>query len=156
MGTAWIDCDRLTSCLSATGLLFRLYDRHFGRIPVAVGGDSPVPPPAYPIGGDQPRVNTGSDTWPLDVSAALTADRRFLTVAVVNATDEGRALSLSIRGARVAGAGRSWKLKSTGLGAMNRAGKSPELAIAEGEFDAGAPALTIAAYGIELYEFRLD
>jgi alpha-L-arabinofuranosidase len=156
MATAWIDCDRLTSCLSATGVLFRLYNRRFGRIPVAVGGDSPVPPPAYPIGGDQPRVNTGSATWPLDVSAALTADRRFLTVAVVNATDEERALSLSIRGARVAGAGRSWKLRTTGLEAMNRAGKAPELAIAEGGFDAGVPALMIAAYGIELYEFRLD
>jgi alpha-N-arabinofuranosidase len=155
MGTAWIDCGRLSSCLSATGILFRLYNRHFGRIPVAVGGSSPVPPPAYPVGGDQPRVNTGSDTWPLDVSAALTADRRSLTVAVVNATDEARALSISIRGARTAGEGRSWKLKSSGLGAMNRAGQAPEVTIGEGEFDSGATILEIAAYGIELYEFRL-
>jgi alpha-L-arabinofuranosidase len=156
MGTAWIDCDRLGSCPSATGLLFRLYNRHFGRIPVAVDGDSPVPPPSYPIGGDQPRVNTGSDTWPLDLSAALTADRLALTVAVVNATDEERALSISLRGARAAGPGRSWKLASSGLGAMNRAGKSSEVAIEEGEFDASSPVLRIAAYGIELYEFRLD
>jgi len=155
MGTAWIDCDRLTSCLSATGLLFRLYSRRFGRIPVAVSGDSPVPPPAYPVGGDQPRINTGSDTWPLDVSAALSADRGELTVAVVNATDEELSLAISIGGARVAAAGRSWKLKSTGLGAMNRAGKSPEVSIEDGEFDARFPVLRIAAYGIELYEIGL-
>jgi alpha-L-arabinofuranosidase len=156
MGTAWIDFDRHSSCLSATGILFKLYNRRFGRIPVAVSGNSPVPPPAYPIGGDQPRVNTGSDTWPLDVSAALTADRLALTVAVVNATDGARALSMSIRGARIAGAGRSWKLKSFGLASMNRAGKESEAWIEEGEFDALSPVLEIAAYGIELYEFRLS
>jgi len=155
MATAWIDCDRLRSCLSATGLLFQLYNRHFGRIPLDVEGDSPVPPPAYPIGGDQPRINTGSDTWPLDVSAALTSDRRALTVAVVNASDEERSLSIAIRGARTAGAGRCWFLKSSGLEALNRAGKEPEVRIQEGEFDAGASVLKIAAYGIELYEFSL-
>ncbi len=155
MGTAWIDCDRLTSCLSATGILFRLYNRRFGRVPVEVSGDSPVPPPAFPIGGDQPRVNTGSDTWPLDVSAALTPDRRALTLAVVNATDEERVLSISVRGARLSGAGRRWKLRSSGLEAMNRAGKAPEVLVEEGEFDAGAGALMIAPFGIELYEYDL-
>ena len=155
MATAWIDYNRLSSCLSATGILFRLYNRHFGRITVAVSGDAPVPPPAYPVGGDQPRVNTGSNTWPLDVSAALTADRQALTVAVVNATAEPRVLSISIRGARTAGMGRSWKLRSSGLSAMNRAGQAPEVTIEEGEFHMGAPVLEIPAYGIELYEFRL-
>jgi alpha-N-arabinofuranosidase len=155
MGTAWIDCDRLSSCVSASGLLFRLYKRRFGRLPVPVSGNAPVPPPKFPVGGNQPKRNTGSDTWPLDVQAALTADRRRLTVAVVNATDTARRLRLSIGGARVAEKGASWKLESSGLEARNRAGKEPELRIAEGEFDASAPELEIAAYGIEIYEFRL-
>ena len=88
MATDWLNFDRTHSVISAYGRVFQLYNRHFGKIPVAVTGNSPVPPPKYPIGGDQPRVNTGSDTWPLDVSAALTADRKALIVAVVNATEE--------------------------------------------------------------------
>jgi alpha-L-arabinofuranosidase len=36
-------------------------------------GDSPQPKPTFPAGGDQPAVNPGSDTYPLDVSAALSA-----------------------------------------------------------------------------------
>ncbi len=154
MATAWIDFNSHASCLSATGILFKLYNQRFGRIPVAVSGNSAVPPPAYPIGGDQPSVNTGSDTWPLDVSAALTVDRRALTVAVVNATDEARAISISIRGARLAEAGRCWKLASAGLASMNRAGEPSEVRLGERRFDAGSSPLTIPAYGIELYEYQ--
>jgi hypothetical protein len=38
---------------------------------------------------------------------------------------------------------------------MNLAGKEAEVTVEEGEFETGARALEIAAYGIELYEFRL-
>ena len=51
-------------------MLFKMYRDHFGTIPVEVTGDSPQPKPTFPAGGDQPAVNPGSDTYPLDVSAA--------------------------------------------------------------------------------------
>jgi len=155
MATAWLDFDRTKSCLSASGLLFQLYNKRFGRIPVAVSGNSPVPAPSYPIGGDQPGVNTGSDTWPLDVSAALTSDRKALTVSVVNATDKSHALRLSISCAHAAGAGRFWKLCAPDLDAMNHAGKTPEVKVSEGDFDTGAEMIEIAAYGIGIYRYSL-
>jgi len=40
---------------------------------------------------------------PLDVVAALTADRKYLTVAVVNATDKVQPLDLNISGMRLTG-----------------------------------------------------
>lgn len=155
MATAWMDYDRLRSCLSATGLLFQLYNRRFGRLPVAVSGDSPVPPPAYPIGGDQPRINTGSDTWPLDVSAALGPGRRTLTVAVVNASDRAQSLSLAISGAKLTADARCWRFKSGGPDSINRAGHEPAVRVEEAMFDPLAPSLDIAAYDIELYEYGL-
>jgi alpha-L-arabinofuranosidase len=155
MGTAWLDCDRQNSCLSASGLLFQLYNRHFGRIPLAIAGDSPVPAPAYPIGGDQPRVNTGSDTWPLDVSAALSGDRGALTIAVVNATDAVRRLRLSIANACCAPRGKTRSLKAAGLDSMNRAGKDPEVSLEEGEFDATLSVLEIEPYGIRIFEYEI-
>jgi alpha-L-arabinofuranosidase len=154
MGMAWLDYDRTHSVISASGRVFQLYNRHFGKIPVAVAGNSPVPPPKYPVGGDQPKVNTGSSTWPLDVSAALTGDRTALVVAVVNATEEARTLELGLDGFKSAAAGRCWKLAGHGLDSQNLVGKAPEIVIAEGSFDATAKTLTVAPFGIELYEYR--
>ncbi len=154
MATAWLNYDRTQSVISATGRVFQLYHRHFGTIPVAVGGNSPVPPVQYPVGGDQPKVNTGSPTHPLDVSAALTADRKALVVAVVNATEQARSLTLGLEGFAAAAKGRCWWLKGSGLDAQNLAGKRPEVVIAEREFNTANKVLNLAPYAIELYRFE--
>ncbi|HUO99636.1 MAG TPA: alpha-L-arabinofuranosidase C-terminal domain-containing protein [Rhizomicrobium sp.] len=153
MGMSWLNYDRTHSVVSASGRVFQLYNRHFGRIPVAVTGNAPVPPPKYPPGGDQPKVNTGSATWPLDVSAALTENRRALIVAVVNATDASQTLALRLDGFTSAATGRMWKLAAPGLDAENAVGKPPQVAITEGTFDAANVNQPIPPHGIVLYEF---
>lgn len=154
MGMAWLDYNRTKSVISASGRVFQLYHKHFGKIPVAVTGNSPVPAPKYPIGGDQPKVNTGSDTWPLDVSAALTADKSALVVAVVNATEEARKLDLKLEGFKAAGQGRCWKLEAPSLAAVNVVGKPAQVVITEGSFDASQKSQAIAPRGLVLYEYR--
>jgi alpha-N-arabinofuranosidase len=153
MGMSWLDYDRTKSVISGSGRVFQLYNKHFGKIPVAVGGNSPVPPPKYPIGGDQPKVNTGSATWPVDVSAALTADRKALVVAVVNASEEASTLDLGLTGFRAAPKGRTWTLKASGLDAKNAVGKAPEVMIVEGTFAANAKSIAVAPISLVLYEF---
>ncbi|HTM82299.1 alpha-L-arabinofuranosidase C-terminal domain-containing protein [Asticcacaulis sp.] len=152
MATGWMDVDRTRSVISATGRLYQMYNQHFGTIPVAVTGNSPVPAPEYPAGGDQPRVNAGSATYPLDLSAALTADRKALIVAVVNATEEAHPLQLSLEGFKVRRTGRSWKLTAASLEAQNQVGKPPEVVIAESTFSTSTP-LKIAPISVALYEF---
>ncbi len=154
MATAWLDSDRTRSVISATGRVFQLYNQHFGVIPVAVGGDSPAPGPRFPIGGDQPRVNTGSATWPLDVSAALTRDRTALIVAVVNATEQPQTLRMGLQGFSAAHAGRSWRLVGPSLDAQNRVGAAPQVAIQERPFSARSGSLVLAPTSVELFEFR--
>ena len=100
--TAMLSQDRTSAVLSPTGLLFKMYREHFGSIPVEVSGDSPQPKPIFPAGGDQPAVNPGSDTYPLDVSAALTDDRKTLTFAVLNPSDSEQQLRLAINGVKLA------------------------------------------------------
>lgn len=90
-------------------------------------------PTKYPIGGDRPRANTGSDTWPLDVSAALTGGRRALIVAVVNATEEPRTLDLTVQGFRKSSKGRCWTLIAPGLDAQNSVGKPSQVVIRRSE-----------------------
>jgi alpha-N-arabinofuranosidase len=152
MATAWLDFDRTRSVISAKGRVFQLYNQHFGKWPLAVTGNSPVPPPRYPIGGDQPRVNTGSATWPLDVSAALTADRNALVLAVINATEEARTLEVAFEGFKAGRNGRRWQLAGTSVDAVNRVGRPPEVAITERSFRP-ARTLSIAPISVELFEF---
>ena len=153
MATNWLSFDRTHAVINAYGRVFQLYNRHFGKIPVTVTGDSPVPPAKYPIGGDQPKINTGSDTWPLDVSAALTGDRRALIVAVVNATEDPRELKLSVPGLQKGSEGRCWKLVAPGLDAENAVRKTPQVVIREGSFDPRAASIAAAPTSIVLYEF---
>ena len=77
--------------------MFKLYRDHFGTASIPVDGNSPVPAPLYPVGGDQPKVNAGSPTYPVDVAGALSADGKFITVSVVNATESVQTLDLEVK-----------------------------------------------------------
>ncbi|MGA9658567.1 MAG: alpha-L-arabinofuranosidase, partial [Asticcacaulis sp.] len=155
MATGWLNFTPTDSVISATGRVFQLYNQHFGTLPVAVTGTSPVPAPSYPIGGDQPSVNTGSATWPVDVSAALTKDRKALIVSVVNANEEAHELKLTINGVSPARTGRTWYLDAPGLDAQNVVGATQQVTIKEGSFDPRAATLKLAPASITLYEYRL-
>lgn len=155
MGMSWLAYDRSRSTISASGRVFQLYHRHFGKIPVAVTGNSPTPPPKYPVGGDQPKVNTGSPTWPLDVSAALTMDRKTLVVAVVNATEDIHQLDLGLAGFVTVPKGRTFMLKAPNLAAVNQVGTPPQVTIVEGSFDARTKSVTVAPISIVLYHYGL-
>jgi alpha-N-arabinofuranosidase len=84
--TSTLDYNGTDAIFNSTCLMFKLYREHYGMLPIEVAGDPPQHPPKWPVGGDQPAVNAGSPTYPLDVVAAFTSDRKFLTVAVVNPT----------------------------------------------------------------------
>jgi len=83
---------------------------HACSAPVVLSGNSPQPSPKYPVGGDQPKTNSGSPTYPLDMFGALTPDRRFLTLAVVNATESEQKFDLNVSGAHVAGPSTLWQM----------------------------------------------
>lgn len=154
MATGWLDFNRTSSTVSARGRIFQLYQQHFGNIPIVVDGNSPTPKPQYPVGGDQPKVNAGSATYPLDVSAALTADGKALVVAVVNATEQVQSLELNISDFIFSATGRSWKFTGLGPDAKNTVGKSPEVLTVEADFDASQKILQIAAVSVEFYRFE--
>jgi alpha-L-arabinofuranosidase len=136
--TALLASNRTEAVLNPAGLLFKLYRDHFGIVPVEVTGNAPPPPPRYPVGGDQPRVNAGSATFPLDVAAAWTEDRRALTIAVINPTESEQALELAIKGADLAAQGTRWRLAPARLDATITPGQKPEVEVEEQAV--GAPA----------------
>ena len=146
--TSLLSRDGTNVTLNANGLVFKIYRDHFGLIPVEVSGNSPQPKPTDPPGGEQPVVNAGSDTFPLDIVAAWTGDRRTLTVAAVNPTDAEQTLKLNITGANLAGKGTLWRLASTETNGQNpRISSSP--------VDSVPSLVTIPQFSINIYELQL-
>lgn len=153
MGMSWIDYNRTDCVYSNAGLLFKMYNSNFGTIPVTVTGNSPQPAPKWPVGGDQPQVNAGSPTWPLDMAAALKKGGRTLTLAVVNATEARQQTSLELAHFAHRPQGRMWRLTGSSLDAANTVGKPPQVTVAEERFNANANHLSVAPYSVEIYEF---
>jgi len=154
--TAMINEDRTRAVLSPTGLLFKMYREHFGSIPVEVSGDSPQPKPIFPAGGDQPAVNPGSDTYPLDVSAALSDDRKTLTFAVLNPSDSEQSLKLAIRGAKLASEGNLWRMAPAKVTAVNVVGQKPEVEVQEQGLTSVPETMSLPPFSISIYSFPVQ
>jgi alpha-N-arabinofuranosidase len=141
--------------LNPSGLMFKLYREHFGTIPVAVSGSSPQPAPIYPAGGNQPKVNPGSDTFPLDVAAALSEDRKTLSIAVVNPTETEQRLNLLFKGVELSGKGRLWRMAPASLDATIVVGRRPGVEIEQKALEAAPNAATIAPFSVSIYELGI-
>jgi alpha-N-arabinofuranosidase len=154
--TAMMSENRTEAELNPTGLLFKMYRDHFGVIPVEVSGDSPQPKPIYPAGGDQPAVNPGSDTYPLDVSAALSEDRKTLTFAVLNPSDSKQSMKLSINGVKLASSGSLWQMAPSSLNAVVAVGKKPEVAVEEHTLGAVPETIDAPPFSVSIYSYPLQ
>ena len=154
-GASTMDITPTASVLNATGEVFKLYGEHFGTgtVPLAVGGNSPQPEPGYPAGFDHPKVRAGSPTYPLDVIAGLSPDRRTLHIAVVNATFKPQSVKIALVGVDTSGRGKVWRLTGKSLDAVNRVGQPPGISIVESTVPALQATLTVPSISTSIYEF---
>jgi alpha-N-arabinofuranosidase len=151
--TSLISSNRTEAVLNPAGMLFKLYRDRFGTIPVDVSGNSPQPKPKYPAGGDQPKVNPGSDTFPLDIAAAFGSDRKTITMAVVNPTESEQQLNFSIKGVVLSGQARLWRMAPASLNATVVVGQKPGVEIEERVLDGVPHTVVIAPISVTIYEF---
>jgi alpha-L-arabinofuranosidase len=149
--TAMINEDRTRGVLSPTGLLFKMYREHFGTIPVEVSGDSPQPKPVYPAGGDQPAVNPGSETYPLDVSTAFSDDRKRLTFAVLNPSESEQDLEVTFKGAKPGSPGELWRMAPSKVTARNIVGQKPEVEVQEQELGSVPGRMSVPPFSVSIY-----
>jgi alpha-N-arabinofuranosidase len=138
------------------GLMFELYRRHFGTIPVEVAGNSPQHDIAGTVGVDKGKVSSGSDTYPLDAAAALTPDRKALTVAIVNPTESEQQIDVAITGVTPENKGQVWRVAGNNLTDDNEPGKPLMVDIAESPL-AGMPGrLAVPKLSISIYEWPVQ
>jgi len=117
---------------ATTGLVLKLYRKHFGVLPVAVETD---------------RL--------LDAAAALTEDRKTLTLGVVNPTMETLDVPLSIEGVELTGAGTRWQIAGEDPMAYNEPGKPARVSIEEAAVSGVGDKLTVPPCSVTLFALRL-
>ncbi len=119
--------------METTGLVLQMYRAHFGQTPIKIA----------------------QDFAPLDVAAALTADGKALTVAIVNPTEKNVALPLALTGIQPAGPASRWLIGGPDERAVNIPGQPRRVDIVQADgLDAAlpleAPARSCALYRIPL------
>jgi alpha-N-arabinofuranosidase len=117
--------------METTGLVLQLYRAKFGQIPLVIDGDFA----------------------PLDVAAALTSDRKTLTIGVVNPTTATVDLRLLLAGREFAGSATRWHLTGPDAQAHNSPGKPRAVDVHRWEgATAGlqAPALSCSLFELPL------
>jgi alpha-N-arabinofuranosidase len=137
------------------GLMFELYRAHFGTIPVAITGNSPQHDVQGTVWVDKARVSSGSDAYPLDAVAALTADRKALTVAIVNPTESEQQIDVAFKGVTLQTQGRLWRIAAPDLTADNEPGKPRVVDIVESPLTGVSGRLTVPKLSISLYELPI-
>jgi alpha-L-arabinofuranosidase len=154
--TAMMSSNRTEAILNPTGMLFKMYRDHFGTLPVEVTGDSPQPKPTFPAGGDQPAINPGSDTYPLDVSAAFSEDRKTLAIAVLNPSDSEQSIKLSINGAKLGSQGKLWRMAPDSVDATVQVDKKPEVQVEEQTLGALPDTIAVRPFSVNIYSYPVQ
>jgi alpha-N-arabinofuranosidase len=156
--TAFTSClvyDGADSCYSTTGLAFSLYRHHFATIPIAVLGNAPQHDVKGTIGVDKPAVTSGSDTYPLDVVAAFSSDRKTVTIAVVNPTESPQQINVTFDHVALQDKGTKREIAVPELQTRNFVGQEPKVKIVETPIDHVPDRLELAPLSIALYEFKV-
>jgi len=126
-----IGCIKTTGAAAAwdtTGLPLLLYRREFGTIPVAVKCGRPI-----------------------DVMAAWTADRKALTIGVVNPLAEAREVPFTLNNASITGNGTVWTIAGTDPMLYNVPGEAPKVEIVESPATGISDTLDVPGYSISLF-----
>jgi alpha-N-arabinofuranosidase len=154
--TSTFNSNSTDAVLNPTGLLFKMYRDHFGVIPVEVGGNSPQPKPTFPAGGDQPAVNPGSPTYPLDVSAALSEDRKTLAIAVLNPSDTEQSIHLNFHGATLTSTGKLWRMAPSSIDATVKAGSPAQVQVEELSLGALPATISLRPFSVNIYSYPIQ
>jgi alpha-N-arabinofuranosidase len=140
----------------AEGVVMKLLQRRFlNAVPIGVDGDSPQRKVYGTDYMDKGPTPTGSPTYPLDVLAEFSGDRKRFLMSVVNPTEDGHSFTPRIGALRLRETGKLYQI-ALSVNSANEAGKEAVVKIDETE-QAGMPETTrVHPVSINLYEFEVE
>jgi alpha-N-arabinofuranosidase len=113
----------------ATAFPLLLYRAHFGDLPI------PLENPAAPV----------------DICAALTSDKKALTVSVINPTADTFSFKMNLKAARMTGLGRTWMITGAAPLAFNQPGEKRQVDLRESPQANLSGTVTVPACSITLF-----
>jgi alpha-N-arabinofuranosidase len=131
-----IGCIKTTATKSGfatTAMPLMLYRKHFETIPVQVNNAIPM----------------------LDIAAAISADKKILTVSMVNSDDRPKTYQLDIPDSHISKNGKTWIIQNDDPEAFNVPGEDPDVTIVESEFSLKKNRIEVPAYAVMMFEFEL-
>lgn len=141
---------------TAAGLVIKLMHDHFaGAIPVRVAGNSPQPMVSGTAWVDIGTKPTGSPTYPLDVIAAFSPDRRKFMLSVVNPTVTAQEFSPQISGVNLESTGRLSRLAAPSVESDNEFGKEAVVKIVDSPQSTLSGTVQVPPISVSIYEFDL-
>ena len=117
----------------STGLPLMLYRREFGTIPVSVDHAAS----------------------PLDIAAALTADKKELTIGVVNPTEQAVSLDVTVSSMAPAGQARTWVITADDPMAYNQPGEPRRVDVHQAGLTDLSNPVTVKPLSITLLKVKL-
>jgi alpha-N-arabinofuranosidase len=165
MGTLATDAHGDAAGFRMEGLVIKVLHEHFtGALPVAVTGNSPQHTIKGALLVDLPARPSGSPTWPLDVVAALSADRKKLAISIVNPTEKPQDCDLNLTGVQPSGPARLWQLTAPATATPASAagpgrggfGFGPPATMAESSLPLAPRRVSLPPSSISVYEFGVS
>jgi alpha-N-arabinofuranosidase len=98
---------------------------------------------------------SGSPTYPLDVAAALSNDRKTFIFSIVNPTEQAHEFTPRISGVKLRGAGRLSQIAPPSVSSNNQAGKDPMVTIVESPQTELAERVQVPPVSVSIYEFAI-
>jgi alpha-L-arabinofuranosidase len=142
--------------MASDGVVMKLLQTHFlNALPIAVDGDSPQPLMPGTVFVDRGTKPTGSPTYPLDVLAAFSSDRKKFMISVVNPSEEGHSFTPKIGGVTLKPQGKLYQIAPSSFNATNEAGKEPAVKIVETAQNGVPETVQVPPFSVSLYEFEV-
>lgn len=123
-----IKTTQTAASFETTGLVLKLYRNEFGSIPI--------------------KIETSNSN--LDVSAALTDDKKEITIAVVNMGSTPQSIKFDLGEVKCAKQGRQWVIQNSNPEAFNTPGEQPQVVIEEMPVDFGKCILEVPGYAVKM------
>jgi len=141
---------------TAAGLMIKLMRSHFaGALPLHLSGSSPQPMVSGTTWVDTGTKPTGSPTYPLDVLAAFSGDRKKFILSVVNPTIESHEFAPQIIGVKLSATGKLSLLAAPSVDSDNEPGKDPLVKIVDTTVHALTNKVLVPPISVSVYEFEI-
>jgi hypothetical protein len=88
--------------------------------------------------------------------AALTDDHRYLTVAVVNATEQEHTFDLNVADEKIGGLSAAWQLSGGDLDVDNHVGQAQQIFVKQLPSGGSAGAIAVLPSSVTIYQFALQ